>query len=112
MDLTTNKESKITDSKLESYFAISYSPITNEIIYGADSGGNENFHLLLIRDGQSIDLTPGENTKASFFGWSKNEREMYFLSNSRDPKFFDVYKMNMEDLKAEMIFKNEKGYTY
>ena len=112
MDLTTNKESKITDSKLESYFAISYSPITNEIIYGADSGGNENFHLFLIRDGQSIDLTPGENTKASFFGWSKNEREMYFLSNSRDPKFFDVYKMNMEDLKAEMIFKNEKGYTY
>ena len=112
MDLTTNKESKITDSKLESYFAISYSPITNEIIYGADSGGNENFHLFLIRDGQSIDLTPGENTKASFFGWSKNEREMYFLSNSRDPKFFDVYKMNIEDLKAEMIFKNEKGYTY
>ena len=112
MDLTTNKESKITDSKLESYFAISYSPITNEIIYGADSGGNENFHLFLIRDGQSIDLTPGKNTKASFFGWSKNEREMYFLSNSRDPKFFDVYKMNMEDLKAEMIFKNEKGYTY
>ena len=33
MDLTTNKESKITDSKLESYFAISYSPITNEIIW-------------------------------------------------------------------------------
>ena len=112
MDLTTNKESKITDSKLESYFAISYSPLTNEVIYGADSGGNENFHLFLIRDGQSIDLTPGENTKASFFGWSKNEREMYFLSNSRDPKFFDVYKMNMEDLKADMIFKNEKGYTY
>ena len=112
MDLTSNKETPITDSKLESYFAISYSPLTDEIIYGADSGGNENFHLFLIREGQSIDLTPGEDTKASFFGWSQNEKEMYFLSNSRDPKFFDVYKMDLENLKTEMIFKNNEGYTY
>ena len=112
MDLNSNKETQITNSKLESYFAISYSPLTDEIIYGADSGGNENFHLFLIRENQSIDLTPGEDTKASFFGWSKDEKEMYFLSNSRDPKFFDVYKMNMKNLKAEMIFKNDKGYTY
>ena len=112
MDLTSSKETQITDSKLESYFAISYSPLTDEIIYGADSGGNENFHLFLIREGQSIDLTPGEDTKASFFGWSQNEKEMYFLSNSRDSKFFDVYKMNLENLKTEMIFKNNEGYTY
>jgi len=112
MDLNSNKETQITNSKLESYFAISYSPLTDEIIYGADSGGNENFHLFLIRENQSIDLTPGEDTKASFFGWSKDEKEMYFLSNSRDPKFFDVYKMNMKNLKAEMIFKNDEGYTY
>ncbi|MAU58307.1 MAG: S9 family peptidase [Flavobacteriaceae bacterium] len=112
MDLNSNKETQITDSKLESYFAISYSPLTNEIIYGADSGGNENFHLFLIREGQSIDLTPGEATKASFFGWSQDEKEMYFLSNSRNPKFFDVYKMNLENLKTEMIFKNNEGYTY
>jgi dipeptidyl aminopeptidase/acylaminoacyl peptidase len=112
MDLNSNKETQITDSKLESYFAISYSPLSNEIIYGADSGGNENFHLFLIRAGQAIDLTPGENTKASFFGWTKNEKEMYFLSNSRDSRFFDVYKMNMKNLKTEMIFKNDQGYTY
>ena len=92
MDLNSNKETQITDSKLESYFAISYSPLTNEIIYGADSGGNENFHLFLIREGQSIDLTPGEATKASFFGWSQDEKEMYFLSNSRNPKFFREYR--------------------
>ena len=63
MDLTSNKETQITDSKLESYFAISYSPLTNEIIYVADSGGNENFHLFLIRGDKTIDLTPGKNTK-------------------------------------------------
>ena len=112
MDLTSNKETQITDSKLESYFAISYSPLTNEIIYVADSGGNENFHLFLIRGDKTIDLTPGKNTKASFFGWTKDEKEMYFLSNSRDSKFFDVYKMNIENLKTKMIFKNDQGYTY
>jgi len=111
-DLTTNEETQITDSKLDSYFAITYSPLTNEVIYTSDKGGDENFHLFLIRENKTTDLTPGENTKASFLGWTKDEKEMYFLSNSRDPKFFDLYKINMENLKTVMLFKNDKAYTY
>ena len=111
VDLETKLEKQITYSKEESFFARGYSPITGEIIYSADIGGNENSHIYIIRDGNSIDLTPGENTKASFFGWTNNESEMYVISNSRDPRFFDLYKIDIETLSSEMVYKNDSGYN-
>ena len=111
VDLKTNEEIQLTDSKEESFFARGYSPTTGEVIYSADKGGNENSHIYIIRDGKSIDLTPGKNTKASFFGWTKDELEMYVISNSRDPRFFDLYKINIESLSSEMVFKNDRGYN-
>ena len=112
VDLSSLKETQITNSKEESYFAVAYSPHTNEIIYSADKGGNENSHLYLIRGGESIDLTPGDKTKASFLGWTQDEKQMYFLSNARNPKFFDLYKINMDDLSSKMIMENNEGYSY
>ena len=112
VDLSSLKETQITNSKEESYFAVAYSPLTNEIIYSADKGGNENSHLYLIRGGESIDLTPGDKTKASFLGWTQDEKQMYFLSNTRNPKFFDLYKINMDDLSSKMIMENNEGYSY
>ena len=111
VDLSTNEETQLTDSKEESFFARGYSPTTGEVIYSADKGGNENSHIYIIRDGKSIDLTPGKNTKASFFGWTKDELEMYVISNSRDPRFFDLYKINIKTLSSEMVFKNDRGYN-
>ena len=111
VDLKTNEEIQLTDSKEESFFARGYSPTTGEVIYSADKGGNENSHIYIIRDGKSIDLTPGKDTKASFFGWTKDELEMYVISNSRDPRFFDLYKINIESLSSEMVFKNDRGYN-
>ena len=110
VDLKTNEEIQLTDSKEESFFARGYSPTTGEVIYSADKGGNENSHIYIIRDGKKIDLTPGKNTKASFFGWTDDESEMYVISNSRDPRFFDLYKINIETLSTEMVFKNDRGY--
>ena len=112
VDLSTNKEIQKTNSEKESYFVQGYSPLTNEIIYSADKGGNENSHLYLIRNEKSIDLTPGENTKASFFGWTKDQTSMYFQSNSRNPKYFDLYKIDMKTLETKMVFQNDIAYNY
>ena len=110
VDLSTNEETQLTDSKEESFFVRGYSPSTGEVIYSADKGGNENSHIYLIREGNSIDLTPGENTKASYLGWTKDELGMYVISNSRDPRFFDLYKIDILTLNSEMVFKNDSGY--
>ena len=111
VDLKTNEETQLTDSKEESFFSRGYSPTTGEVIYSADIGGNENSHIYIIRDGISIDLTPGKNTKASFYGWTSDELEMYVISNSRDPRFFDLYKIDIVTLNSEMVFKNDSGYN-
>lgn len=111
VDLSTNEEIQLTDSKEESFFVRGYSPNTGEVIYSADKGGNENSHIYLIREGNSIDLTPGENTKASYVGWTNDELGMYIISNSRDPRFFDLYKIDIVTLESEMVFKNDSGYN-
>jgi len=111
VDLSTNEETQLTDSKEESFFVRGYSPNTGEVIYSADKGGNENSHIYLIREGNSIDLTPGENTKASYVGWTNDELGMYIISNSRDPRFFDLYKIDIVTLNSEMVFKNDSGYN-
>ena len=111
VDLSTNEETQLTYSKEESFFVRGYSPSTGEVIYSADKGGNENSHIYIIREGNSIDLTPGENTKASYVGWTKDELGMYVISNSRDQRFFDLHKIDIVTLKSEMVFKNESGYN-
>jgi len=101
---------QITASETESFFAVDYVPGTNQILYSADKGGNEINHIYLLQeDGTSEDLTPAENEVAQFAGWSEDKKSMFYLSNKRDPRFFDFYKMGISDWKAEMIYQNNEG---
>lgn len=110
IDVATGNQKQITFSDKESFFAIDYVPGTNQIIYSADKGGNELSHLYLL-DGDSIprDLTPGENEKVVFGGWSDDKKSMYYVSNLRDQRFFDLYKMPIETWKPEMMYQNDEG---
>lgn len=99
-----------TNSATESFFAVDYVPGTDNFLYAADKGGNENDHIYLQRtDGTVTDLTPGEKEKANFYGWTKDKKSMYYGSNVRNPQFFDVYKMDTADWKPKMIYKNDSG---
>jgi dipeptidyl aminopeptidase/acylaminoacyl peptidase len=110
IDLATKEKKQLTSSVKESYFAIDYIPGTNDFMYSADKGGNENSHIYLQKaDGTVTDLTPGEKEKSSFFGWNHPKTALYYTSNIRDPKFFDVYKMSTSDWKPSLLYQNEKG---
>ena len=37
---------------------------------------------------------------------------MYFQSNSRNPKYFDLYKINIKTLETKMVFQNDMAYRY
>jgi len=100
----------VTNSTIESYFAVGYVPGTNMICYRADDNGNEIFHLFLLNeDGTSTDLTPGEKEKALFGSWSRDKKTMYFVSSRRDPRFFDFYKMKIGEWVPELIYQNNEG---
>lgn len=103
---------KLSSSELESFFVQSYVPASNDFIYTADKGGNEINHLYLQkRGGQTIDLTPGENEKSIFFKWSQDNTFLYYLSNKRDSKYFDLYKMDIGRQESRMVYENKDNLS-
>lgn len=108
--ISDSTRKQVTFSEEESIFAIDYVPGTNEILYSSDKGGNEISHIYhLSSDGEATDLTPGENENAQFGGWSVDKKSLYYLSNKRDPRFFDLYKMSVGEWTSEMMYQNEEG---
>jgi dipeptidyl aminopeptidase/acylaminoacyl peptidase len=104
---------QLTNSAKESTYIVSAFPDDARFLYTYDKGGNENSHLYLRElDGTERDLTPGEKTKANFLGWSEDRKSFFFSTNTRDPKFFDIFEISVADLKPALIYKDEKGYNF
>jgi dipeptidyl aminopeptidase/acylaminoacyl peptidase len=108
---TTSKV--LTSSKKESFFAVDYLPKSDNYIYSADQGGDENAHLYLRSktDSSAKDLTPWPKSANSFAGWSEDKKAMYVSSNKRDPKFFDIWKLETASWKPTLLFENKEGYN-
>lgn len=108
---TGGEPEQITDSKDNSVFVISWFPNDNRFLYRSDQGGNEIHHIYVRNeDGTARDLTPDAKARALFYGWSDDEKSFFFGSNKRDPKFTDVYEMDLESYKAVLIYENHEGY--
>jgi dipeptidyl aminopeptidase/acylaminoacyl peptidase len=111
MPVAGGEAKQLTNSTKESTFAVSWFPADARFLYRYDKGGNENDHLYLRElDGKERDLTPGDKTKAQFYGWSQDRKSFFFGTNARDPKFFDIFEMSIADLKPTLIYKDETGY--
>ncbi|MGZ5246874.1 MAG: prolyl oligopeptidase family serine peptidase, partial [Flavitalea sp.] len=110
IDLATGQKTALTNSTAESVFANDYVPGTKHIIYSSDKGGNENDHIFLKTGGMTRDLTPWDNAKSQFYGWSRDNKTGYFASNKRNPQYFDLYKMDTATWNAEMIYQNDNGF--
>ena len=110
IDIASGDMTARTNSEEESFFAVDYVPGTNDFIYSADKGGDEIDHLYLQTEaGETTDLTPGENEKANFGGWSNDDTHLYYSSNKRDARFFDLYKMEVGQWEPTMIYENTDG---
>lgn len=97
----------LTNSTVDSTFAISWFPDDDRILYFADEGGNENDHIYVREmDGTTRDLTPGDDVKASFMRWHEDDQQFYIISNERDARYYDVYKYQVSDYSREMVFEN------
>lgn len=111
--VTGGTATQLTNSTKESTFSVSYFPNDARILYTYDRGGNENSHLYLRElDGTERDLTPGDKVKANFIGWSHDRKSFFFLTNERDPRFFDIYEMPIDSFKPSMVYKDETGFEF
>jgi len=111
-NIQTGKINQLTASNKESFFVRAYVPDGNDFIYSADNGGNEINHLFLKKEDDTvIDLTPSENEKSVFYKWSNDNQFLYYLSNKRDSRYFDLYKMKIGQWIPEIIYKNEDNFS-
>ena len=98
-----------TQSDSASVFGISFFPEDDRILFRMDGNGDEIFKIYM-KDGEEIkNLTPIENVRALFYGWSRDGKSFLYGSNERTPNFMDVYEMNIADFSSTLIYQNNDG---
>lgn len=107
VNVATGNRTQLTNSTASATTGMSYFPNDERILFTADGGGDELNHVWVREvDGTMVDLTPTENTKAAFLGWSADESRFYIATNERDPKTFDLYAYSADGYTRETIFEN------
>jgi dipeptidyl aminopeptidase/acylaminoacyl peptidase len=108
---TDGEYTSITASDSSSVFAVSYFPNDDRMLYRADGNGDEIYHLYLREtDGTIKELTPFEGARALFYGWLHDGKSFYYATNKRNPRYMDVYEMDIESFESKLIYQNDEGY--
>ncbi|MCZ8217522.1 MAG: S9 family peptidase, partial [Cyclobacteriaceae bacterium] len=117
IDIATGEQKALTSSTDNAVFAQSYFPEDGRVLFTSDKGGNEITHLFVrANDGNTVDLIQDSTAKAEFYDWSYNKKLMYYASNGRDKRFFDLYRIQLSSEQegnvypATLVYKNEEGY--
>jgi dipeptidyl aminopeptidase/acylaminoacyl peptidase len=85
-----------------------------QILYMQDAGGDENFHVFRvdIADGKTTDLTPYKGARAEVVATSPRQPATLMVSiNDRDPKVFDLYKVDLLTAKRTLVMQNTDGFA-
>jgi len=115
VDIQTGLQTPMTASTGNAIYGLSYFPGDERIIYTSDQGGNEINHLFVRnQDGSVIDLIQDSTAKAQFGGWSYSKKLLYYTSNSRDKKYFDLYSVQVPSgenkiYPSTLLYRNDKG---
>jgi len=69
-----------------------FSPNSNQILYGRDTGGNENFQAFLLdmESGATRQLTTDGSRNSSLL-WSPDGKQFAYMSNREDATRFDIW---------------------
>lgn len=103
---------QLTFSEEDYRAAISWFPEDDRFLFTSDQGGNEINHIYMQdTDGTITDLTPWEGIVSRFWGWDRDFTRFYFTSNKRDPRFFDLYEMDISGFEPTLIYKNTENLS-
>ena len=109
VDVKTGSKTRLTNFE-DSTYPVRYFPNDERILFTKDSGGNERYHVYVREvDGSIKDLTPGDETRAGFAGFTKDGSQFFISSNQRDAKFMDLYRVDSETYKVSPVYQNELG---
>jgi len=101
----------LTTSDADANMGVAFFPNDDRILFTADQGGNELNHLYVRAPGGTPeDITPGENLKAGFSGFTADGGRFFVTTNERNPQAFDLYEYRAEDLTRRLVFENPGGF--
>jgi len=86
----------------------------NEIFYLQDKAGNENWHIYSVdlNTKRVTSITPFEGIRVGVISYKKQfPDEMLISMNKRDPKVFDVYKLDLKTKDLKMVVQNSGNIT-
>ena len=114
IDLANGEKSAVTQSDTESYFAQTYFPEDERVIYTFDKGGNENYGLYISKDGESEMLLAGDSVRNGFWRFTRDYKSLIYGSNRRNQQFFDLYELSLDNLDTPiessiMLYQNDEG---
>lgn len=104
------------DRPVPGYF---WSRDSKYLLYVQDKGGDENFHVWAVNPADEIgpdgvpearDLTPVDGVRAAIYSVPKNTPDMMIVGlNDRDPRFHDIYKVNINTGERVLMRENNDG---
>ncbi len=110
VDPASGDREALTASETDATFAISWFPSDDRAVVMADSGGNEINHLYVRElDGRLNDITPGEEVRAQFLGWSPDGSDMWVMTNERDQTAMDIYAYDTLSYESGVVFQNDNS---
>ena len=112
LDPESGDKRALTASETNATYALSWFPNDDRILVTADGGGDELNHIYVREaEGALRDLTPGENVKASFMGWSADGSQIWISTNERDPAAFDLYAYDADTYERSLVFENAEALS-
>ena len=107
VDPVTGEREALTDSTTTATVAVSWFPNDDRALVTFDGGGDELNHIYVRElDGRLNDITPGENVKAEFIGFSPDGSDIWISTNARDSSAFDVYEYDTLSYESGFLFEN------
>jgi len=99
----------VTADKLRGIRSFEWQYDNKHILYPQDVGGDENWRVYQtdIASKQTRDLTPFEKSRADIVAYRWNKPDTLLVqSNKRDPKVFDIYRVDLNTGKLELDTQN------
>ncbi len=110
-----SKAEAITHDKGRGIWSYAKAYNNKNILYTQDFNGDENDRIYSynIATKETKLLTPERGVKAGIAGVSyKTPNEILIYLNERNPEYFDIYKLNLDTLEKELIYKNDRFTDY
>ena len=103
----------LTDEQKRPVAGFGWSQDSSMILYATDTGGDENFQIygVDVASGQRRTLTHFQKARVGVIAESHDDPDHVLIqANNRDPRLFDVMKLDLKTGETTPVFQNDAGY--